>query len=57
VGLREDGRSDFAALMTKCGRFMASWIAFDLLRLEGVGLRERPIEKRREVLTRLIAEV
>ena len=57
VVLREDGRSDFAALMTKRGRFMASLIAFDLLRLEGDDWRERPIEKRREALARLIVGV
>ena len=32
VVLRDDGRSDFNALLTKRGGFMASLIAFDLLR-------------------------
>jgi hypothetical protein len=31
-GLRDDWRSDFATLLTKRGGFMASLIAFDLLR-------------------------
>jgi ATP-dependent DNA ligase len=57
VVLREDGRSDFGALMTKRGGFMASLVAFDLLRLEGDDWRERPIETRREGLARLIASV
>jgi ATP-dependent DNA ligase len=57
VVLREDGRSDFGALMTKRGGFMASLIALDLPRLEGDDWRERPIEKRREALARLVVGV
>jgi hypothetical protein len=55
VVLRDDGRSEFVWLMTKRGGFMASLIAFDLLRLDGEDWRERPIEKRRETLARLTA--
>ena len=42
--LRDDGRSDFGALMTKRGGAQAVLIAFDLLRLVGVDERRRPIE-------------
>ena len=35
---------------------MASFVAFDLLRLGGDDLRQRPLEKRREALARLIAK-
>jgi ATP-dependent DNA ligase len=34
---------------------MASFVAFDLLRLAGDDLRQRPLEKRREALARLVA--
>jgi bifunctional non-homologous end joining protein LigD len=50
---REDGPSDFGALMTKRGGAQASLVAFDLLRLNGDDLRQRPIEERREALKRL----
>jgi len=52
VVLRADGRSDFGALMTKRGGTQASLVAFDLLPLNGDDLRLRPIEARREALTR-----
>jgi ATP-dependent DNA ligase len=54
VVLREDGRSDFGALMTKRGGAQASLVAFDLLRHNGDDLRLRPLEARREALMRLI---
>jgi bifunctional non-homologous end joining protein LigD len=54
VVLRDDGRSDFQALMTKRGGAEASLIAFDLLRVEGVDLRLRPLEARRETLMWLV---
>jgi ATP-dependent DNA ligase len=54
VVLRDDGRSDFWALMTKRGGAQASLVAFDLLRLEGDDQRLRPIEARREALIRLV---
>ena len=56
VVLRKDGRSDFGALMTKRGGAQASFVAFDLLRLNGEDLRLRPIEARREALLRLVAK-
>ena len=54
VVLRDDGRSDFHAPMTKRGGAEASLIAFDLLRVEGVDLRLRPLEARRETLMWLV---
>jgi bifunctional non-homologous end joining protein LigD len=51
----EDGRRDFHALLTKRGWAEAAFVAFDLLRLGGDDLRQRPLEKRREALARLIA--
>jgi ATP-dependent DNA ligase len=57
VVLRDDGGSDFHALMTKRGGAQASLVAFDLLRLEGEDLRLRPIEARREALKQLVAGV
>ena len=50
VVLRNDGRSDFVALLTKRGGAQAVLVAFDLLRLEGEDQRLRPIEARREAL-------
>jgi ATP-dependent DNA ligase len=35
---------------------VAAFVAFDLLRLNGDDLRQRPLEKRRETLARLIAK-
>jgi bifunctional non-homologous end joining protein LigD len=35
---------------------MASFVAFDLLLLGGVDLRQRPLEARREALMRLVAK-
>jgi len=54
VTFRPDGHSDFAALRTKEGGERASFVAFDLLDLEGDDLRDRPIEERREALARLV---
>ena len=53
-GARDDGRSDFAALLTKRGGVQASLVAFDLLRLEGDDQRLRPLEERREALMWLV---
>ena len=50
-----DGHSDFAALRTKAGGARASFVAFDLLSLDGDDLRQRPLEERREALSRLVA--
>ena len=52
---KECTRSDFDALLTTRGGAQASLVAFDLLRLDGEDLRLRPIEARREALTRLVA--
>jgi ATP-dependent DNA ligase len=54
VTFRPDGHSDFAALRTKEGGERASFVAFDLLDLEGDDLRDRPLEERREALARLV---
>jgi bifunctional non-homologous end joining protein LigD len=48
-----DGHSDFGALRTKEGE-QASFVAFDLLDLEGEDFRDRPLEERREALARLV---
>jgi ATP-dependent DNA ligase len=47
---QDDGRSDFHALLTKRGWAEAALVAFDLLRLDGDDLRQRPLEKRREAV-------
>jgi ATP-dependent DNA ligase len=57
VVFQDDGRSDFHALLTKRGWEEAAFVAFDLLRLGGDDLRQRPLEKRREGLMRLVAGV
>ena len=49
-----DGHSDFAGLRTKAGGEQASFVAFDLLGLEGDDLRQRPLEERRDALARLV---
>ena len=56
VVFHDDGRSDFHALLTKRGGAQASFVAFDLLRREGEDMRDRPLEKRRETLMRLVAK-
>jgi bifunctional non-homologous end joining protein LigD len=45
VVFRDDGRSDFEALLTRRGGESASYVPFDLL--TGEGLRLRPLEERR----------
>jgi bifunctional non-homologous end joining protein LigD len=55
VVFQDDGRSDFHALLTKRGWTEAVFVAFDLLRLNGEDLRQRPLERRREALKRLVA--
>jgi bifunctional non-homologous end joining protein LigD len=51
VAFLPGGHSDFAALRTKAGA-RASYVAFDLLSLEGEDLRQRPLEERRDALSR-----
>jgi ATP-dependent DNA ligase len=55
VVFRDDGKSDFHALLTTRGWLVAAFVAFDVLRLDGDDPRRRPLEKRREALARLIA--
>jgi bifunctional non-homologous end joining protein LigD len=57
VAFLPGGHSDFGALRTKAGGARASYVAFDLLSLEGEDLRERPMEERREALAQLVAGV
>jgi bifunctional non-homologous end joining protein LigD len=54
---RLDGHSDFVALRTKAGGELASFVAFDLLSLEGRDLRQQPLADRREALEPLVAGV
>ena len=56
VVFQDDGRSDFNALLTKRGWIEAAFVAFDLLRINGDDLRQRPLEKRREALVRIVAK-
>ena len=55
VVFRSDGHSDFAALRTKAGGARACLVAFDLLNFNGEDLRQRPLEERRNALSRLVA--
>jgi bifunctional non-homologous end joining protein LigD len=57
VAFLPGGHSDFAALRTKAGGARASYVAFDLLSLEGEDLRQRPLEERRDALSHLVAGV
>ena len=57
VVFRPDGRSDFGALRTKAGGERTSFVAFDLLSLDGEDFRQRPIEERRGKLSRLVTGV
>jgi bifunctional non-homologous end joining protein LigD len=57
VVFRPDGHSDFAALRTKAGSARACLVAFDLVNLNGVDLRQHPIEERRAALAPLVAGV
>jgi bifunctional non-homologous end joining protein LigD len=57
VVLRPDGHSDFAALRTKAGSAHACLVAFDILQLNGMDLRQRPLEERRDKLSPLVAGV
>jgi hypothetical protein len=54
VTFRSDGHSDFAALRTKAASARACLVAFDPLSLNGVDLRRRPREERRNELSRLV---
>ena len=54
---RPDGRSDFEALLTKWGGERASYVAFDLLRLNGQDIRLQRLEDRRKALKQLVEDV
>lgn len=56
VAFRPDGHSDFDALRTKDGAARASFVAFDLLQIDGEDLRKHPLEARRARLEPLIAD-
>jgi bifunctional non-homologous end joining protein LigD len=57
VVFRPHGRSNFEALLTKRGAGQASYVAFDLLQLDGTDIRNDRIEERRDRLKRLVAGV
>jgi bifunctional non-homologous end joining protein LigD len=57
VAFLPGGHSDFGALRTRAGGARASFVAFDLLSLQGEDLRQRPIEERRRALAQLVAGV
>ncbi len=50
VVFRPDGHGDFAALRTKGGAQRATFVAFDLLNVEGEDFRKLPLEVRRAEL-------
>ena len=52
VVFRPDGRSDFGPLRTKAGGAQACLVAFDLLTLDAADVHLRPIEERRDKLSR-----
>jgi bifunctional non-homologous end joining protein LigD len=54
VVFRPDGRSDFEPLLTRHGGDQAAYVAFDLLRLDGVDIRPNRIEDRRKLLKQLV---
>ncbi len=55
VVFRSDGHSDFEALLTKRGTEQASFVAFDLLHVDGKDIRRHPLEVRRADLEALVA--
>jgi ATP dependent DNA ligase domain len=57
VAFRPDGHSDFEALLTKRGAERASFVAFDLLQVDGQDTRRHPLEVRRAELQALVAGV
>ena len=57
VVLRPDGHSDFGALRTKRGAERASFVAFDLLRIEREDRRKLALEVRRAQLESLVAGI
>jgi bifunctional non-homologous end joining protein LigD len=57
VAFRPDGHSDFGALRTKAGAERASFVAFDLLRIEREDWRTLALEVRRAQLESLVAGI
>ena len=57
VVFRPDGLSDFEALLTRRGGERASFVAFDLLGLDGRDIRASRLEDRRATLKRLVTGV
>jgi bifunctional non-homologous end joining protein LigD len=55
VVFRPDGHSDFVALLTKHGGERASFVAFDVLQVDGEDQRKLPLEVRRAELEALVA--
>jgi bifunctional non-homologous end joining protein LigD len=53
---RPDGLSDFEALLTRVAGERASFVAFDLLTIDGEDLRLRPLEERRAAVSRLLGD-
>ena len=54
AGLPKGNHSDFEAIRTKAGAARASYVAFDLLQLDGEDTRRQPIEDRRAELERIV---
>jgi bifunctional non-homologous end joining protein LigD len=57
VVFRSDGYSDFAALRTKRGSAEASFVAFDLLLVDGEDRRKHALEVRRAELENLVGGI
>jgi bifunctional non-homologous end joining protein LigD len=53
---RPDGHSDFQALLTRRGAERASFVAFDVLQVDGEDQRKLPLEVRRAELHGLLAD-
>lgn len=53
---RSDGHSDFEAIRTKAGAARATYVAFDLLQLNGKDIRQQRLEDRRAELERIVKD-
>lgn len=56
VALRADGYSDLSRLRTRVGARNAALIGFDALEIDGMDLRDQPVEERRARLAALVGE-
>lgn len=56
VALRADGYTDLSRLRTRAGARDAALIAFDALEIDGIDLRDQPVEERRARLRALVGE-